>query len=205
MLGFLEGITLEYFFIACAVLGGALFLVRVILMFIGAGHDDVDGAGIDGDVHDMSDVHHGEIQDSDISFKVLSLQGITAFFMMFGLVGLAILKQGTGGALWSIGSIVGGTGAGLITVWVLGKIFLMMMHLQSTSELNVEEAVGQEGTVYLTIPPEGAGKIQVTVRGSLRVYDAVSEGSVEIKTGERILVSRVIHENVMVVTRAAET
>ena len=203
-MGFLDQMTLEYFYIVCAVIGGALFLVRLILMFIGAGHGDADAGGIDGDVHDVTDVHHDTIQDSDISFKLLSLQGITAFFMMFGLVGLAILKQGESGAMISILSIFGGTAAGLVTVWILAKIFLMMKSLQSTDELNIYEAVGQEGTVYLTVPPEGTGKIQITVRGSLRIYDAVSEGKEEIKTGERILVNRVIHENVMVVTRAPD-
>ncbi len=59
----------------------------------------------------------------------------------------------------------------------------------------------QEGSVYLTIPAEGTGKIQITVRGSLGIYNAVSERKEEIKTGSRVLVDRVVSGNVLVVTR----
>ena len=92
--------------------------------------------------------------------------------------------------------------AGLGTIWVLAKIFTFMKGLQSTDELNLDEAVGNEGVVYLTIPAEGTGKVRVTVRGSLKVFNAVSEDKKEIKTNERILVVRIVSGNVLVVTPA---
>jgi membrane protein implicated in regulation of membrane protease activity len=201
-MAFLKDLTLEHVYIACASIGGALFLVRMLLMFLGGefgGSDGADGVDGAGDVHD---VHHGGMQDSDVGFKVLSLQGVTAFFMMFGLVGLAILKGTSTSAPWNLLSIGGGTAAGLGTVWVIAKLFMMMKSLQYAETLNMEDASGQEGTVYLTIPAEGTGKIQVMVRGSIGVYDAVSEGDKEIKTGERVMVVRVVSDNVLVVTPA---
>ncbi len=155
---FLDELTLERVYIACAAIGGALFLVRMLLMFFGGEFGDSDGADAYGDVHD---VHPGGLHDSDIGFKVLSLQGVTAFFMMFGLVGLAILKGAPPSGPWNLLSIGGGAMAGLGTMWVIAKLFMMMKALQYTEVLNLEDAIGQEGSVYLTIPVEGTGKVQI--------------------------------------------
>ena len=193
-MAFLKDLTLEHVYIGSASIGGALFLVRMLLMFLGGELGDADGA--DG----AGDVDHGGMHASDIGFKVLSLQGITAFFMMFGLVGLAILKGTSPGTPWSLLSMAGGTVAGLGTVWVIAKLFMMMKSLQSTETLDMDDAIGTVGTVYLTIPVEDTGKVQITVRGSLGVYNAVSEEKKEIKTGEQVMVVRVVSGNVLVVT-----
>ena len=64
---FLTQITMEHFFIACASIGGALFVVRILVwMFAG---DDGDG-DVDGEV---------DSSGADASFKLLSLQGITEY------------------------------------------------------------------------------------------------------------------------------
>ncbi len=95
---------IEKVFLISAILGGAIFVVRLILFFIGMGHHGVDAdTGFDADVghmgevgHDVGDAHgdlHGHADETESSFKFISLQGITAFFMMFGLVGLALSRQ----------------------------------------------------------------------------------------------------------------
>ena len=63
------------------------------------------------------------------------------------------------------------------------------------------ETVGQEGTVYLTIPGTGTGKVNVSVQKRLKVFNAISEGDQEIKTGEQIRVVRVVPPNVLVVEK----
>ena len=88
---------LEKAFLTCAVLGGLLFLVRLVMQFIG-GHGDGAGHEIGHDVphdlpHDLDPGAVGEhagLGDSDVSFKLLTFQGIMAFLMIFGLVGLAM-------------------------------------------------------------------------------------------------------------------
>jgi membrane protein implicated in regulation of membrane protease activity len=189
--------AVEKIFFICAVLGGVMFILRLLLSLFGGDHHDADmGGDVHGgfDVHDVQDVHH----DSDASFKILSLQGLTAFFMMFGLVGLALSRQSGWATMWAtIGAFTGG----LAAMWIMAKIFKGMTKLQSDGTMDIQNAVGQEGTVYLTIPAEGEGKIQVTVQGSLRELTAVSKYKTEIKTGERIVVDSVTGANLLVVTK----
>lgn len=191
--------AVEKIFFICAVLGGVMFILRLLLSLFGGHHDaDMGGDAHGGfDVHDVQDAHGGH-HDSDASFKILSLQGLTAFFMMFGLVGLALSRQSGWATMWAtIGAFTGG----LAAMWVMAKIFKGMTKLQSDGTMDIQNAVGQEGTVYLTIPAEGEGKVQVTVQGSLRELTAVSKYKTEIKTGERIVVDSVTGANLLMVKK----
>jgi membrane protein implicated in regulation of membrane protease activity len=200
---------IEKVFLISAILGGAIFVVRLILFFIGMGHHGVDAdTGFDADVghlgevgHDVGDAHgdlHGHADETESSFKFISLQGITAFFMMFGLVGLALSRQSKWPATLSI---FGAVAAGLFSVWVIGKLLSAMGRLQSEGTLDIRNAIGQEGTVYLRIPATGKGVVQITVQGSLRELTAVSQDKTEIKTGERVVVEDVTGGNILVVRK----
>ncbi len=185
--------ALERVFIVCAALGGCLFVVRMLLMFIsgmghgdvtGTGHGDVGGAGHDGSVGGGT-AHHGGSSDSDVSFRALSFQGLTAFFMMFGLVGWAMIRESRYSAPISA---LAAAGAGLGTVWLLKFLFESAGKLQSSGTLNMNNAVGREGTVYLTIRPGQVGKVQIAVQNAMETLDATTEQSDEIKTGQRVKV-----------------
>jgi hypothetical protein len=198
----LSAITgLELVFVTCAVIGGGFFILRVALMCLGFGHHDVGGAGHIGsgtaDFHTGgTDVHHGsDSADSDISFKFLSLQGITAFFMMFGLVGWAMLRQSKQSEFMSILAAVA---AGAATVWLINKIFRWASTMQFSGTLTLENAVGCEGTVYLTIKAGQTGKVQLTIQGGLTELDARSESSEDIKTGQPVRVVKVINNMLIV-------
>ena len=78
---------------------------------------------------------------------------------------------------------------GLFAMWLIARGFALMRSLQSTGTMRISDAMGEEGTVYLTIPAEGIGKIQITISGRLMVMDAVSQDKVELKTGARVCVS----------------
>jgi membrane protein implicated in regulation of membrane protease activity len=179
--------TLEWFYVVCAAAGGLLFLVRTVMMLSGFGHD------ADGDL--FSDSGHG---DTDASFKFLSIQGVTAFFMMFGLVALAVSRQTGGNAA---ASLPGGLAAGAATVWVLGKIFSGMKRLQSDGSIKMDNAVGLTGTVYLTIPENGTGKVQLALQGQLGVFDAAAADRHVIKTGETVKVTSVSGGQILMVEK----
>jgi hypothetical protein len=213
---------LEWVFIGSAVIGGTLFLFRMVMMIMGGldfgdadvphdfdglhglegvdGMDGIDGMDADfhgdfhGDAGDISDIDHAS---SALSFKFLSLQGLTAFFMMFGIIGLAILRAD----LWPLFAIGGGGIAGLLTVWVMGMLFTALGKLQSEGNINIKNAVGQQGTVYLTIPSQGSGQVSVTVQGSLKIFDAVSEGRKKIATGEKVKVLNIIDNKTLLVAK----
>jgi hypothetical protein len=169
----------EIFFLLCAVIGGFFVLFRFILQFVGVGTDlDTDGPP-------ALDVHHA---DSDIGFKLLSLQGFSAFLLMFGLVGLALYRQSGAGFFFSI---VGGSVAGLAAVWVVGKLFALAVRLQSSGTLDSGLAApGCSGTVYLKIPAGGTGQVTVTISGRQREMNAVAADGGELPTGTPVRVVR---------------
>jgi len=181
---------LEMFFLICAFIGGGLFVVRFVIQFFG-GSDTASDTNLE--------VGHADVDhiDADISFKLLSLQGLTAFFMMFGLVGFAMLREShASGGVALASALAAGTG----TVWLIGKIFSSVKKLQSSGTMDNAGAIGEQGTVYLTIRAKGTGKVQVTMNGRPREFEAVANNGEEIKTGERIRVKEV-NASVVVVER----
>ena len=191
---------LEIFFLACAAIGGVFVLIRLVTQFLGGDADagaDVDaGADIHVDAGADVDAHHA---DSDIGFKFLSLHGLTSFFLMFGLTGFALFRQSNAGHLVSI---LGAMAAGFASVWIIGKLFEMIGKLQSSGTVPLKSAIGCEGSVYLTIPAGGSGKVMVTVSNRLREFEAAAKDQSEIKTGVNIRVVAVIGDK-LVVERSA--
>jgi len=194
--------AVENVFIGCAVLGGAMFMVRLILMLMGGAEGDVDGdIGDVGDVGDIGDID-GDMDgvgDSDMDFQFLTVQGITSFFMMFGLVGLAMLHtlpEGPTQTTWSFGAA---TGAGMLSLVIMGKLTAMLFSLQSSGTLDLKNAIGQEGTIYLTIREGDTGKVRVELQGRLKVFEARSADGSELATDCRVRVTSVVSGNVFIV------
>ena len=108
---------LELVFTVCALIGGTLFLIRLVLQLLGFGSE-------------LSADHPGDVDAShtDASFKMLSLLGITAFLMMFGLGGRAMLESRPGQAL---PALVVALLAGGISLWLMAWLFKAMKKMQS--------------------------------------------------------------------------
>ena len=184
------------------------FDAHVDVGHVDVGHVDVGHVDVgDFDVGDV-DVGHADAghigadhfdthADTYASFKLLSMQGLTAFFMMFGLVGLALLRANLAVLL----TIAGATAAGMFTVWVITLLFSQMGRLQSEGTLNIQNAVGERGTVYLAIPAQGEGQVRITVQGALRILDAVSHDGQRIETGAKVSVTGVADSSTLVVER----
>ena len=188
LLGFGEATGLELIFAASALVGGVLFLLWFALMMIGGVAADVfEGLlGLEG-VGDLG---------ADASFKALTFQGLMAFLMFFGLAGLYTMKA-TDTSTIAIG--VGGAG-GFASMWGTGKLFQLFITLQSDGTVEISEAVGANGTVYLRIPHDGAGQVQVNFGGSLRTMNAKSHDDAEIGNGEFIEVVDIMGD-VLIVKR----
>jgi len=191
----MAGLTwIEIIYWASTIIGGTLFILRVIMMFIGGSvSDDAIDSALDTGGH----IAAGDHVDADISFKLISVQGLTSFFMMFGLVGLALLKAG----LPTFVTVLGGMAAGLVTVAITGLIFTQMKRLQTEGTINIQNTVGTEGSVYLTIPKNGTGQVQIIAQGSLKIFDAISNNKSVIATGETIHVVGVAGGNTLIVEK----
>jgi hypothetical protein len=192
----MTGLTwIEIIYWASTIIGGTLFILRVIMMFVGGNFsDDVIDSALDAG----GDLPTGDHVDADISFKLMSVQGLTSFFMMFGLVGLALLKAGLPVLL----TVLGGMLAGLVTVAITGLIFTQMKRLQTEGTINIQNTIGTEGSVYLTVPKNGTGQVQIIVQGSLKIFDAVSKNKSVIATGEKVHVVGVAAGNTLIVEKS---
>lgn len=192
--------SLQMVFFIFALVGTVLFLIQLILIFVGGGDTDTDTGDLDTgslDTGDMDTDFSGDADvgtngaaahhhpSSDAAFKLLSFQGLTAFFMMFGLVGLAMNRGSAQGVLSSMGvALVAGFGC----MWLVAKLFQWFHRLQSSGTLNLRNAVGQRGRVYLTIKADAPGQIEVEVQGHLKIFDAVSADNETLPTDTNIKV-----------------
>lgn len=174
---------LQLIFTACAIAGGSLFLIRLAIQLMGFSDETEADAG---DAMDSS--------DADASFRVLSLLGITAFLMMFGLGGRAMMESRPDSALLPLAV---GLVAGLASLWLMGWLFKGMRKLQSSGTTDPAKAIGQEGSVYLTIPEKEIGKVQIAVHGRLSVLDARAANGQSLPTGSRVKVVRIVDGNVL--------
>jgi membrane protein implicated in regulation of membrane protease activity len=191
MLAWFDGLQgVQTLFAICAVVGGVLLVFRMIAMFAGIDHTGADlhsGADLDGGVH------HG----TDWAFKIFTIQSLSAFLTLFGLVGLLLYPEfGTPVA------IGGGVAAGVVAAQATEFLVRATLSLQSSGSLTLADTVGAEGTVYLTVDPETGGKVQVTVAGRLREYEAVSANGERLETGAPIRVIKA-DGNALVVKRKA--
>ena len=185
--------TVDIVFLVCAIAGGAAFLIWIALQFVGA---DLD-TDVDTDFDADFEASEGS-GSADVSFTLLSFQGLSSFFTMFGLVGLAAHREGDLSSFLSVGI---GSIAGLGMTWVVSRLFKTFNRLQSSGTLKMESAVGQEATIYLTVPESGEGKVQLTMQGRFQVMPAVTDGGERLETGTRVLVVRVNDERTLVVTK----
>ena len=185
----LAGIDLVFF--VCGGVGSALFVIRVLLVFVGFGHDagsdfDTDGVELDHGGHDMG-------------AGMLSFTGLTAFFMLFGITGLTLRLEQESTPLIATGA---GFVVGVFTMWLVAQLLRAVYRLKSSGNVEMANAIGQEGRVYLTIPAGGRGQVEVAIQSRLKVVDAVAEHPIEMKTGTHVRVVRVIEANVLVVEKA---
>ena len=175
-----------------ALVGTGFFLIRTLMMFVTGAEMDLhvdDGAGFDLD--------HG---DTEASFKVLSLQAISAFMMGFGWGALGAYR-GTG--LPALLSVLIGFGFGVGMMWILAKLLGWIMRMQTTGNIDLSRALLREGTVYAQIPAGGKGVVKVVVDDHIRYYNAVSD-SESIDTNATVRVTEINQDDNSVIVTAVK-
>lgn len=170
----MSGLGKGFFVTACV--ATVLLIVQIILMIIGfAGGDmDVDtdvDADIDGD-------------GSGDGLGLFTFKGLIAFFAIGAWVGLGMDSAGLHPALSVVIACVCGFGA-LIAV---GLIYKAMFKLQSSGNIRIEGAVGKTAEVYLRIPADGAGKVNLLLQEREVELEARTRCGHDIPTGSRVLV-----------------
>jgi membrane protein implicated in regulation of membrane protease activity len=167
--------TMELIFMSCAFFGTLFFLVMMLLMLVG----DILGGVVDTALNtDFS-------MDTDLSFELFSLQGISAAVMMFGYVGMFTVTSTESEFL----AVFAGGLSSVASMYAVKVMMKSIVNLQTDGTMQIEEAIGAEGQVYVRIKSNGSGEVQVPIQGSLRTMTARTKNhSDQLETGTLIRV-----------------
>lgn len=176
-----------------AIVFSILFLIQFVFSLIGLDAD----ADMDGDLDISGDVDTDPGFGLDTDFTILSVRSIIAFFTFFGWTGVLVLNAG-GTTLTAIGAA---SVAGLLAMLLVGYLIYLFSKLSQDGNLNIDNALFNTGTVYLTIPAAetGQGKIHVTIDGTMREMDAKTREGQRIPTGAEIRVVEILENNILLV------
>jgi hypothetical protein len=163
-----------------------IFLLQLFLSFFGGGDhpDSIPDVDVETD--------HG------VPFQFLTFKNMVGFFTIFAWTGIACIDAGLSNTI----TLVFATLAGLLMMGMMAGIFYAMSRAGADGTMKIKKAIGLTGEVYLTIPSsrKSMGKVQITIMGSLRTLDALTDDDTEIPTGRIIKVSNVVNESILLVT-----
>ena len=183
---FSEQTTLMQVFWGTAIVSTAIMLIQTILSLLGMSDLDLD-VGVDGGLDDCSGV------------DLFSVKNIVNFFVGFGWAGISFRPYVESDLLLIFLSLLVGVGFVLIFIF----IFKQLMKLESNSAVGADACVGRTADVYLRIPASrsGKGKIQLSINGAAREFDAVTDDAELIPSGAVVTVLEVVGKSTLLVKR----
>ncbi|MEO8934116.1 MAG: hypothetical protein ABI295_07390, partial [Xanthomarina sp.] len=84
---------------------------------------------------------------------------------------------------------------------IMAAMFFYMSKLNHSGTLNVKNAIGEIGEVYLTIRANrtSIGKVHVRIQGALRELEALTDAETDLKTGSVIQVKDITNNGILIV------
>jgi len=168
-----------------------IFLGILIMTFFG------------GDVgEDVGDTDMEIDADEGIGFQFITFKNLIGFFAIFGWIGIASIRNGSSMSTTLIIAFI----SGLAMMFIMAGIYYLLSTLVDDGTLKVNNAIGRLGEVYMNIPikGEGFGKIQITVQGTLRTMEAVTNDKEVLKVGSIVKVKDVIDGHILLVTKSTK-
>lgn len=166
-----------------------IFVVQTILTFIGMDSDAGGSADFDGSTS----------IDGEFPFQLFTFRNFVNFFLGFGWTAIAFNNAISNKWVLLIVSIF----VGLLLVGAVMYLFYLMSRMEQSGNINIQNAVGCKGNVYLKIPEKriGEGKVQISIQEAIREYNAVTNGDM-LPTGTPIKVTEIINEDTLLVEKA---
>jgi len=179
--------TFETVYWLTAGISSIIFLVLLVLTFVG------------GEVDDLGDVDTEVDGDSGIGFQFLSFKNLMGFFTIFGWSGIACLDAGYSTGLTIVISVI----CGLLMMLAMASLFYYLAKLDSDGSLKIKNAINSVGEVYLTIGANRSriGKVQVNVQGGLRDLEALTDENYDLVQGDIITVTNVTDNGILIVNK----
>lgn len=183
MMEWWEALTLlQKIFVSCAVPSSLFIILTFVLSCV-----TLD-----------AELNHGNFDlDLDDPLGIFNMRGFLSFLSVGSIVGFLLSKSNLIDPI----AIAGAIGSGLIAGKSITSFGNFLIKSSSSGNIKPENAIGQRGEVYLTIPADGKeqGKVNVLVQGKMVEFDAITTKGVELKTGDTIAVIDVTKDNVLVV------
>jgi len=180
-----EALTTELkVFYGIGILSLLVVAMQLLLTLVGFDADGVDG-GLDADIGDF---------DTGSGIGLFSTQTIAAFFLGFGWAGVAALKSG-------LSVLLGGMvafGFGLAAMFAMLFMLRSLLRLQSRGNLDYANGVGEEATVYVTVPgsdEDGGGQIELLLQGRVITAHARKTTPGALAPGARVRITDVSGQN----------
>lgn len=176
---------LEKIYWLIAIVGSFIFIIVMIMAFVG------------GDADDIEDIDTEIDADTGIGFQFLTFKNLVGFFTIFGWSGIACIDAGFSMPITIVISII----SGLVMMTIMAALFYFMMKLTDSGTLKYKNAIGAIGEVYLTIGPDRTkmGKVSVRVQGAVRELEALTDSFTELKSGTIIKVVDVTENGILIV------
>jgi membrane protein implicated in regulation of membrane protease activity len=176
-------------YILCAVVGGTIFVLQLVLSLLGGGDHGVD--------HDA-----GGVVDHDAHFwGIFGLRAIVAGVTAFGLGGMLAKSLGASPLLSTPAALACAFAAALLVAVLLRSL----TKLSDDGTARIETSVGKSGVVYINIPADkqGLGKVHLQLQNRTVELDAITYGNA-LDTGTRVVVTSVIGPSTVEVIAAPE-
>lgn len=179
----LEPLLKTFWFVAIPT--SLVFVIQMIMTFMGVdAHDGLD-ADFDGD-----------LTSGEVTFQLFSLRNLINFLLGFSWTGISfygIIPNQI--LLISISTIVGA-----LFVYLFFIIIRQIQKLAEDNSFRIENTLNMTAEVYLAIPERksGKGKVMVSVKGSFRELDAMTEND-RLASGTTVKVKRIENGNILIV------
>lgn len=178
--------SLQRIFSYIAIPSTAILIIQTILLFFGIGDADAD----DGDIA------------ADDGLTLFSVRGIVAMLCIGGWSGIVLGDTGLSDVVVIILAII----IGLAALVGMAMLIKLILKLQSSGNIQLSNAIGKVGQVYLTVPAngKGIGKVNVIVQETYTEVQAVTRDKSDIKTGEVVRIVSTDELGMFVVERVVK-
>ncbi|MDE5733436.1 MAG: hypothetical protein K2H95_10470 [Bacteroidales bacterium] len=163
------------------------FIIETVLTFI----------GIDSDIDTDFDIPDGTFE-ADASMNLYTFRNLVNFLL--GMSWTAILLKDSIASKTVL--MILAVAAGTLLVAAVMYMFKWLGKMQQSGNIDIfKSAPGCNGKVYLTIPSErkGTGKVQITINGAVREYDAVTDSDSDLRTGTAVKITEVLDSSTLLV------
>lgn len=181
----MDALLSTFWYIAIPV--SIVFIVQMVMTFIGA--DAGDGLEADFD---------GDLSDGDSSFQLFSFRNLINFLLGFSWTGISFFETIENKNLLIFFAFL----VGAIFVAMYFVIIKQLMKLAEDNTVRIADALDKTAEVYLFIPAggNGKGKVQLSIKGSIHEFDAISKGA-SYSTGTIVRIVGIESNNLLVVEK----